>query len=124
MSRLEAYLRGGRPGGRADREWSERRAGAAGRQEDAAAEAALAEALHAAQALGLAAQGEVRRGPPEQVIVEYARQAAAGLIVIAASEGARGGRISVRPRSGTVPALCSITRRAMCCCCGAADKNG
>ncbi len=92
---LEAYLRGSLPGRGGD---VERRTGAATGREDAAAEAALRESLQAAQELGLSAQGEVRRGRPEQVIVAAAGQAGAGLIVIMASEGAAG-RPHVGPAS-------------------------
>jgi nucleotide-binding universal stress UspA family protein len=88
---LEAYLRG-LPGRGQD---VERRAGAAASREDSAAQDTLHEALRAAQELGLAAHGEVRRGPPEQAIVAAAAEMDAELIVIMANEGAAG-----RPHTG------------------------
>jgi nucleotide-binding universal stress UspA family protein len=89
---LEAYLRGGLPGRAHD---VERHTAAAADSEAAAAEAVVQEAQQAGRALGLAVRGEVRSGPPEQVIAAMAGEIHAELIVIMASEGTAG-----RPQLG------------------------
>lgn len=89
---LEAYLRGGLPGRAHD---VERHTAAAAGSETAAAEAVVQEALQAGRTLGLSARGEVRTGPPEQVIVAIAGETGANLLVIMASEGTAG-----RPQFG------------------------
>jgi nucleotide-binding universal stress UspA family protein len=63
--------------------------------EQSASQAALAEAVQAAQVAGFSVSGEVQRGKPEQMIVQTARTWGSQLIVIQASEGTQG-----RPQIG------------------------
>ena len=72
--------------------------------EQSASQAALAEALQAAQAAGFSVSGEIQRGKPEQMIIQTARTWGSQLIAIRASEGTQG-----RPQIG--PASVGHTAR-------------
>lgn len=72
--------------------------------EQTAGQAALAEALEAAQKAGFSVVGEIQRGKPEQMIVRTALGTESQLIVIRASEGTQG-----RPQIG--PASVGRTAR-------------
>jgi nucleotide-binding universal stress UspA family protein len=72
--------------------------------EQTASQAALTEAIEAAQKAGFSVVGEIQRGRPEQMIVQTAHTRESQLIAIRASEGSQG-----RPQIG--PASVGHTAR-------------
>ena len=66
--------------------------------EQAAGQAALAEAVAAAQKAGFSVSGEIQRGKPGQMIVQTAQTWRSQLIAMRASEGAQG-RSQIGPAS-------------------------
>ncbi len=81
---LEEFLR--RPGMRGRPDYNQKLDSA----EDAASRAIAEDAARAASEAGFSAQVEILKGHPEQLIVQFASQVGAEIIVIRANEGAEG----------------------------------